>query len=166
MHGWTLCGNRPANIYLSVKWVEVLESSQRISLSLPLLPCESWMFVKESPDEKKGKEKCMFGLALRNIMYISCLIYFIRWWNIVEKIIIDWFLYLLKKQQNFLYHHLCYWDSKHNSYYLYFLGNSSYNTGYYRGSIALSLFQFQMKARVICLITYYTSVIKVRYDKW
>ena len=101
MHGWTLCGNRPANIYLSVKWVEVLESSQRISLPLPLLPCESWMFVKESPDEKKGKEKCMLGLALRNIMYISCLIYFIRWWNIVEKIS-NWLIFVpLKKATKF-----------------------------------------------------------------
>ena len=48
---------------MSVKRVEVVERSQIDTLSLPLLSCESWMFVKENPDRKEklsAKSVCTF----------------------------------------------------------------------------------------------------------
>ena len=50
---WALCSNRPADVWVSVKQVEVIEGNQRDSLTLLLMSCESWMFVKENPGRKK-----------------------------------------------------------------------------------------------------------------
>ena len=49
---WVLCSNQPANVSVSLKRVEVTDRSLRKS-PLPLLSCESWMFVWENPDRKK-----------------------------------------------------------------------------------------------------------------
>ena len=45
-----------------VEVVEVVERSYRDGLPIPLLSCESWMFVKENPDRKKhhGNEMTEF----------------------------------------------------------------------------------------------------------
>ena len=53
MQRWALGSNHPANVYMSVKLVEVVERTLRNSLSLSQLSCESWVFVKENLDKKK-----------------------------------------------------------------------------------------------------------------
>ena len=55
---WTLCSNRPANVYISVKLVEGVVRSYRNALPLPLQPCDSWMFSwRKTQTEKNKKNK-------------------------------------------------------------------------------------------------------------
>ena len=49
---WALWGNNQANVYVSVKWVKVVERIWGDSLPLHLLSCESW---KKNQIEKKSK---------------------------------------------------------------------------------------------------------------
>ena len=47
---------------MSLKGIEKVERNERDSLPLPLLFCESWMFVKENTDRKKqDPEICIFN---------------------------------------------------------------------------------------------------------
>ena len=61
---------------MSVKWVEVVDRSHRNCLPLPLLPCKSWMFGKESPNRNKStlgesRHRGFLGfLVVDNICYI------------------------------------------------------------------------------------------------
>ena len=49
---WALCSNHWTNVKVSVEQVEVVETNYSDSLPLPLLSCESWMFMKENPGRK------------------------------------------------------------------------------------------------------------------
>ena len=53
---WALCSNNLANVWVSVKWVEVAERIQGDSLPHHLLSCESWIFAKKKPDRKKNRK--------------------------------------------------------------------------------------------------------------
>ena len=50
---WSVASWLTGNVYVSVKWLEVVERSQTNTLSLPLMSFESLMIVKENPDRKK-----------------------------------------------------------------------------------------------------------------
>ena len=55
---WTLCSNSPANVWVSVKLMEVVVRSYRNALPLPLQSCDSGMFSwKKTQTEKKTKKK-------------------------------------------------------------------------------------------------------------
>ena len=45
------------NVLVFLKRVEVSERSLKDNLPFPLLPCESWMFVRETENRKKTQSK-------------------------------------------------------------------------------------------------------------
>ena len=51
---WAPCSNRPLNVEVSVKRVEVVVRSSRNALPLSLQSCDLWMSVKENQDKKKN----------------------------------------------------------------------------------------------------------------
>ena len=63
---WALSSNRPANVLVSVKRVEVVVRNYINTLPLPLQSCDSWMVVKGNPDRKKNL------IGIMETWYIFC----------------------------------------------------------------------------------------------
>ena len=49
---------------INTEMVEMVEETQRNSISYPMLPCKSWMFMKENPDRKKNTSRSYSREAL------------------------------------------------------------------------------------------------------
>ena len=71
MENFIFCAIFCASVKVSVRQVEVVESSQRDSLHLPLVLFESWMFMKENPDRKKKQQKKQKQKKQKNLLYYA-----------------------------------------------------------------------------------------------